>query len=172
MFDCLRKLVANPSSAEPLALRNRVRRVDFYSQEAQAERRSTAGTLPKVRIARGVSTCAVPRSSASSAAGVVLPSLRVRGGSGGMADDNRRPEHRICNNTDEQENRNHDRRNEVFHGVSLFRRSGSAVLVGAISRGIPAHGRRGQSGGGVAHFRRQDPGLSRQRPLSCQATNR
>ena len=54
-------------------------------------------------------------------AAAVLPSLRVRGGSGRMAGDNRRPEHPICNNTNEQKNGDDDRRNEVFHGLSLIR---------------------------------------------------
>jgi hypothetical protein len=53
------------------------------------------------------------------AAGAVLPSLRVHRGSGRMADDNRRPEHPKCNNTNEQKNGDDDRRNEVFHGLSL-----------------------------------------------------
>jgi hypothetical protein len=36
-----------------------------------------------------------------------------------MTDDQRRPEYRICRDTDHQEDRNHDRRNEIFHGVCL-----------------------------------------------------
>ena len=36
-----------------------------------------------------------------------------------MADDNRRPEHPICNNTNEQKNGDDDWRSEVFHGLSL-----------------------------------------------------
>jgi hypothetical protein len=60
-----------------------------------------------------------PHRSASRAAGVVLPSLRVCGGSWRMADDNRRPEHPIRDNTNEQKNGDDDRRNEVFHGLSL-----------------------------------------------------
>jgi hypothetical protein len=69
-------------------------------------------------------------------AAAVLPRLRIRGGSGRMGVSNRRPEHRICNNTDEQEDRNHDRRNKVFHGLSFVRRTGSVVPVGVISRGF------------------------------------
>jgi hypothetical protein len=36
-----------------------------------------------------------------------------------MGVSNRRPKHRICNNTNEQKNGDDDRRNEVFHGLSL-----------------------------------------------------
>ena len=35
-----------------------------------------------------------------------------------MADNNRRPEHPICGDANKQEDRDHDRRNEVFHGSS------------------------------------------------------
>jgi hypothetical protein len=59
-------------------------------------------------------------------AGVVLPSLRVRGGSG-EADDNRRSEYPMCSNTNEQEDGDHDRGNEVFHVLSLVRRTGAAA---------------------------------------------
>jgi hypothetical protein len=85
------------------------------------------------------------------AADVVLPSLRVCGGSGRMVDDNRRPEHPICNNTNEQKNGDDDRRNEVFHGLSLTgepdRRLQSAhyfqTLPGALGGGEPErNGRR------------------------------
>jgi hypothetical protein len=55
-----------------------------------------------------------------------------------MADDNRRPEHPICNNTNEQKNRDDDRRNEVFHGLSLTGepdgRQQSASLFGRCRR--------------------------------------
>jgi len=36
-----------------------------------------------------------------------------------MADDERRPEHSVANNANKQQYRDHDRRNEVFHGPSL-----------------------------------------------------
>jgi hypothetical protein len=36
-----------------------------------------------------------------------------------MVDDNRRSEYPIYNNTNEQEDGDHDRRNEVFHILSL-----------------------------------------------------
>ena len=36
-----------------------------------------------------------------------------------MTDDNRRPEHPICNNTNGQKYGDDDWRNEVFHGLSL-----------------------------------------------------
>jgi hypothetical protein len=55
-------------------------------------------------------------------AAAVLPSLRVRGGSGRMGVSNRRPKHRICNNTNEQEDGDHDRRNDVFHDGRSDRR--------------------------------------------------
>jgi hypothetical protein len=49
-----------------------------------------------------------------------------------MGVSNRRPKHRICNNTNEQKNGDDDRRNEVFHGLSLTgepdRRQQSASL--------------------------------------------
>jgi hypothetical protein len=78
-----------------------------------------------------------------------------------MAGDNRRPEHPICNNTDEQEDRNHDRRNEVFHGLSFVRRTGSVVPVGVISLGIPAHGRRRAGARAVSRISEAESGLSR-----------
>jgi hypothetical protein len=49
-------------------------------------------------------------------AGSALSRLRARRWSGSMADNNRRPEHRICGDANKQEDRDHDRRNEVFHG--------------------------------------------------------
>ena len=49
-----------------------------------------------------------------------LPGLRAHG-HGRMATDNRRPEHPICDNTNEQQGRNHDGRNQVFHGLFLIR---------------------------------------------------
>ena len=51
----------------------------------------------------------------------VLSRLRVRRWSGGMADDNRRLEHCICGDANKQEDRDHDRRNEVFHGSFLLK---------------------------------------------------
>ena len=51
----------------------------------------------------------------------VLSRLRARRWSGSMADDNWRPEHRICGDADKQEDRDHDRRNEVFHGSFLLK---------------------------------------------------
>jgi hypothetical protein len=63
----------------------------------------------------------------------VLPSLRVRGGSGRMGDDNRRSEHPICNNANEQKDGDHDRRNEVFHDPSLCRRAGSEASINITS---------------------------------------
>jgi hypothetical protein len=51
----------------------------------------------------------------------VLSRLRARRWSGDMADDNRRPEHRICGDANKQEDRDHDRRNEVFHGCFLLK---------------------------------------------------
>ena len=35
-----------------------------------------------------------------------------------MPGDNRRPEHRVCRDPYYQEDWNHDRRNEIFHGLS------------------------------------------------------
>ncbi len=49
---------------------------------------------------------------------VALPKLRVCHGRGRMVDDDRRPQHPIGDDTNEQEDRDHDRRNEVFHCIS------------------------------------------------------
>jgi hypothetical protein len=38
-----------------------------------------------------------------------------------MVDNNRRPEDPICGDADKQEDRDHDRRNEVFHGSFLLK---------------------------------------------------
>ena len=102
----------------------------------------------------------------------VLPILRVRGGSGEMAGDNRRPEHRICNNTDEQEDRNHDRRSKLFHGLSFVRRTGSVVPVGVISRGFQRTDAGAPERGRCRAFQRQDLAYRGRRLHSCQATNR
>ena len=54
-------------------------------------------------------------------AGSALSRLRARRWSGSMADNNRRPEHPICGDANKQEDRDHDRRNEVFHGCFLLK---------------------------------------------------
>jgi len=38
-----------------------------------------------------------------------------------MVDGYRRPEHSICDDTNEQEDRDHNRRNKVFHRLSLIK---------------------------------------------------
>ena len=55
-----------------------------------------------------------------------LSRLRARCWSGGMAVNNRRSEHPICHDANKQENRDHDRRNEVFHG-SFFLKTGGEI---------------------------------------------
>src|ERR1700746_3180061 len=54
-------------------------------------------------------------------AGSALSRLRARRWSGSMADNNRRPEHPICGDANKQEDRDHDWRNEVFHGCFLLK---------------------------------------------------
>jgi hypothetical protein len=53
------------------------------------------------------------------AACVALTKLRVRDWSGRVRDNNWGLEHPICDNTNEQQHRDHDWRNEIFHGFSL-----------------------------------------------------
>ena len=71
-----------------------------------------------------------------------------------MGDDNRRPEHPICNNSNEQEDGDHDRRNEVFHNLSFCLESRSG---GITFHGIPAHWSRGPERNAVG-TRRQRAG--------------
>jgi hypothetical protein len=53
----------------------------------------------------------------TTASGAALTRLRGQCGSGGMAGaDNRRPEQPICRDANQQEDRDHDRWNEVFQG--------------------------------------------------------
>ena len=40
-----------------------------------------------------------------------------------MVDDNRLSEHCICRNADDQQDRDHDRRNEIFHGPMCPKRT-------------------------------------------------
>ena len=54
-----------------------------------------------------------------------------------MADDNRRPKHAICDDANKQENRDHDRRNEVFHG-SFFLKTGGEIQRVARQGRLPA----------------------------------
>src|ERR1700746_2962786 len=57
-----------------------------------------------------------------------------------MADDNGRPEHPICDHTNEQEVGNYDWRDEIFHGVSAFKRTGLAASAGnAGASSVPDH---------------------------------
>jgi hypothetical protein len=53
------------------------------------------------------------------AAGAALTKLRVRDWSGRVRDNNWGLEHPICDNTNEQQHRDHDWRNEIFHEFSL-----------------------------------------------------
>ena len=70
-------------------------------------------------------------------AGTALSRLRARRWSGSMADNNRRPEHPICDDANKQENRDHDRRNEVFHGSFLLKTGGEIQRVARQGR-LPA----------------------------------
>jgi len=63
-----------------------------------------------------------------------LSRLRARRWSGSMADDNRRPEHPICGDANKQEDRDHDRRNEVFHGCFLLKTGGRIRRVAGQGR--------------------------------------
>jgi hypothetical protein len=129
---------------EPLALRDRVVRGGFYYPVGRPSECSAVAMLPKVRSReayRRTPSRSAHRLGAPPA--FSLPRLRVHGRSRGMARDNRRPEHPICNNTNEQEDRNHDRWNEVSHNLSFIRRNRTGGTVGVISRVIPAHGRKG-----------------------------
>jgi hypothetical protein len=54
-----------------------------------------------------------------------------------MADNNRRPEQPICDDANKQENRDHDRRNEVFHG-SFFLKTGREIQCVARQGRLPA----------------------------------
>jgi hypothetical protein len=67
----------------------------------------------------------------------VLSRLRARRWSGSMADNNRRPEQPICDDANKQENRDHDRRNEVFHGSFLLKTGGEIQRVARQGR-LPA----------------------------------
>jgi hypothetical protein len=63
-----------------------------------------------------------------------LSRLRARCWSGGMADNNRRSEHPICGDANKQEDRDHDRRNEVFHACFLLKTSGRIRRVAGQGR--------------------------------------
>jgi len=70
-----------------------------------------------------------------------------------MAGDNRRPEEPICRDANQQEDRDYDRRNEVFHGFPCkVNRSAGWCQITTQRRALPPQGKAGEHDHSVKVF--------------------